>query len=48
MQIFTNSIFEDDTFILEIIQRKGASGFGVGNITALTRSIIAFNKEQEH
>lgn len=28
---------------MEVIQRKGALGFGVGNVTALARSINAYN-----
>lgn len=42
MQIFTFPLFERDTFFLEVIQRKGARGFGVGNVTALARSINAY------
>ncbi|CAL8110885.1 unnamed protein product [Orchesella dallaii] len=44
MQIFTYPVFNRDTFFLEVIQRKGARGFGVGNVTALARSVNAFNQ----
>ena len=39
MQIFTEPIFARKTFFLELIHRAGAAGFGVGNITALAKSI---------
>ncbi len=39
LQIFTLPIFDEETFFLEIIQRKGALGFGEGNVTALALSI---------
>lgn len=44
MQIFTYPVFQRDTFFLEVIQRKGARGFGVGNVTALARSVNAYNQ----
>lgn len=44
MQIFTYPVFRRDTFFLEVIQRKGARGFGVGNVTALARSVNAYNE----
>lgn len=44
MQIFTYPVFQRDTFFLEVIQRKGAQGFGVGNVTALARSVNAYNE----
>ncbi|CAG7731976.1 unnamed protein product [Allacma fusca] len=44
MQIFTHPIFNRDTFFLEVIQRKGARGFGVGNVTALARSVNAYQQ----
>uniref|UniRef100_A0A6A7G3T8 4-hydroxyphenylpyruvate dioxygenase-like protein n=1 Tax=Hirondellea gigas TaxID=1518452 RepID=A0A6A7G3T8_9CRUS len=45
MQIFTEPIFERPTFFMEVVQRCGAAGFGVGNITALARSIaMHYNK----
>jgi len=47
MQVFTHPIFERDTFFLEIIHRKGAKGFGVGNVTALARSINAYQEEMK-
>jgi len=46
LQIFTKPVFEVDTFFLEIIQRKGARGFGAGNIRALALSIIEMQKRQ--
>jgi len=44
LQIFTKPVFEVDTFFMEIIQRKGATGFGAGNIKALALSIIEMQK----
>uniref|UniRef100_A0A8C4WEL9 4-hydroxyphenylpyruvate dioxygenase n=1 Tax=Gopherus evgoodei TaxID=1825980 RepID=A0A8C4WEL9_9SAUR len=38
MQIFTKPIFPEETFFLELIERRGAAGFGEGNIRALWRS----------
>ena len=46
VQVFTKPIFQDrDTFFLEVLQRKGARGFGAGNITALARSIVLYQQE---
>ena len=39
MQIFTKSIFNNDTFFLELIERRGATGFGAGNIRALWKIV---------
>ncbi|XP_014445385.1 4-hydroxyphenylpyruvate dioxygenase-like protein [Tupaia chinensis] len=39
LQIFTKSLFAEDTFFLELIQRQGATGFGQGNIRALWQSV---------
>lgn len=39
LQIFTKPLFAQETFFLELVHRAGAEGFGVGNITALARSI---------
>ncbi|XP_037683306.1 4-hydroxyphenylpyruvate dioxygenase-like protein [Choloepus didactylus] len=39
LQVFTKSLFVEDTFFLELIQRQGATGFGQGNIQALWRSV---------
>ncbi|XP_037799557.1 4-hydroxyphenylpyruvate dioxygenase-like protein [Penaeus monodon] len=47
MQVFTGPIFKQDTFFLEVIQRCGARGFGAGNITALAKSIILYNEQQQ-
>ena len=45
MQIFTKPVFGQDTFFLEVLERRGAKGFGAGNITALAQSIILYQKE---
>ncbi|CAB1344009.1 unnamed protein product, partial [Coregonus sp. 'balchen'] len=42
LQVFTKPIFSEDTFFLELIERRGASGFGEGNIRALWRSVQAY------
>ncbi|XP_077482358.1 4-hydroxyphenylpyruvate dioxygenase-like protein [Stigmatopora argus] len=42
LQVFTKPIFAEDTFFLELIQRKGASGFGEGNIRALWKSVQVY------
>ncbi len=48
VQIFTKPMFgSQDTFFLEILERRGARGFGAGNITALAQSIILYQKQQE-
>ncbi|NWI28928.1 HPDL protein, partial [Sula dactylatra] len=39
MQIFTHPIFSEDTFFLELIDRRGAPGFGEGNIRALWNAV---------
>lgn len=39
LQIFTTPLFKEETFFMEVMQRKGARGFGAGNVTALARSI---------
>ena len=49
IQIFTKPMFEEeDTFFLEVLERRGARGFGAGNITALAKSIILYNKQKQH
>ena len=46
MQIFTKPVFgPQDTFFLEVLERRGAQGFGAGNITALAQSIILYQKQ---
>ena len=46
MQIFTKPVFgSQDTFFLEVLERRGAHGFGAGNITALAQSIILYQKQ---
>jgi len=44
LQIFTKPIVDRPTLFFEIIQRKGARGFGKGNFKALFESI---EREQE-
>ncbi|KAM4871636.1 4-hydroxyphenylpyruvate dioxygenase-like protein [Thomomys bottae] len=39
LQVFTKSLFKEDTFFLELIQRQGATGFGQNNIRALWQSV---------
>ncbi|XP_075472268.1 4-hydroxyphenylpyruvate dioxygenase-like protein [Ascaphus truei] len=39
IQVFTEPLFGKDSFYLELIERRGASGFGEGNIRALWRSM---------
>ncbi|XP_055474543.1 4-hydroxyphenylpyruvate dioxygenase-like protein [Psammomys obesus] len=39
LQVFTKSLFPEDTFFLELIQRQGATGFGQNNIRALWQSV---------
>ncbi|XP_059180805.1 4-hydroxyphenylpyruvate dioxygenase-like protein [Centropristis striata] len=46
LQVFTKPIFAEDTFFLELIERRGATGFGEGNIRALWRSVQAHMEEQ--
>lgn len=48
MQVFTLPVFREETFFLEIIQRRGSVGFGSGNVTALARSIEAYEHNQQH
>ncbi|KFV84441.1 4-hydroxyphenylpyruvate dioxygenase-like, partial [Struthio camelus australis] len=39
MQIFTHPIFPEETFFLELIDRRGAPGFGEANIRALWKAV---------
>jgi 4-hydroxyphenylpyruvate dioxygenase len=39
LQLFTKPIQDRPTFFFEVIQRKGAEGFGKGNFKALFESI---------
>jgi 4-hydroxyphenylpyruvate dioxygenase-like putative hemolysin len=39
LQIFTKSIFNNDTFFLELIERRGATGFGAGNVRTLWKIV---------
>ena len=47
VQVFTKPVFgpEQDTFFLEVLERRGAKGFGAGNITALAQSIILYQQQ---
>ena len=46
VQIFSRPFFEGkDTFFLEVLERKGARGFGAGNISALAKSIQIYQQE---
>ncbi|XP_067858424.1 4-hydroxyphenylpyruvate dioxygenase-like protein [Heptranchias perlo] len=47
MQMFTKPIFSEETFFLELIERKGASGFGEGNIRALWKSVQTYMDQRE-
>ncbi|KAM9462444.1 4-hydroxyphenylpyruvate dioxygenase-like protein isoform 2-T2 [Clarias gariepinus] len=47
LQVFTKPIFSEDTFFLELIERRGATGFGEGNIRALWRSVQSYMKKRE-
>ena len=49
IQIFTKPVFgpEQDTFFLEILERRGARGFGSGNITALAQSILLYQQQMK-
>lgn len=45
--MFTKPIFAEDTFFLELIERRGATGFGEGNIRALWRSVQAHMENEK-
>ncbi|TTC29612.1 4-hydroxyphenylpyruvate dioxygenase-like protein [Bagarius yarrelli] len=47
LQVFTRPIFTEDTFFLELIERRGATGFGEGNIRALWRSVQSYMEKSE-
>ncbi|XP_066521340.1 4-hydroxyphenylpyruvate dioxygenase-like protein [Hoplias malabaricus] len=47
LQVFTKPIFSEDTFFLELIERRGATGFGEGNIRALWRSVQNYMEKEE-
>ncbi|XP_068439588.1 4-hydroxyphenylpyruvate dioxygenase-like protein [Clinocottus analis] len=47
LQVFTKPIFAEDTFFLELIERRGATGFGEGNIRALLRALQTHLENQE-
>ncbi|NXX84463.1 HPDL protein, partial [Urocolius indicus] len=46
MQIFTRPIFSEETFFLELIERRGALGFGEGNIRALWKAVQVYMDQQ--
>ncbi|XP_009481396.2 4-hydroxyphenylpyruvate dioxygenase-like protein [Pelecanus crispus] len=46
MQIFTHPIFSEETFFLELIDRRGAPGFGEGNIQALWKAVQVYMDKQ--
>ncbi|NXT24777.1 HPDL protein, partial [Syrrhaptes paradoxus] len=47
MQIFTHPIFSEETFFLELIERRGALGFGEGNIRALWKAVQVYMDQQQ-
>ncbi|XP_074733284.1 4-hydroxyphenylpyruvate dioxygenase-like protein isoform X1 [Strix uralensis] len=47
MQIFTHPIFSEETFFLELIDRRGALGFGEGNIRALWKAVQVYMDHQQ-
>ncbi|NWU60911.1 HPDL protein, partial [Pterocles burchelli] len=47
MQIFTHPIFSEETFFLELIDRRGAPGFGEGNIRALWKAVQVYMDQQQ-
>ncbi|XP_063049953.1 4-hydroxyphenylpyruvate dioxygenase-like protein [Engraulis encrasicolus] len=47
LQVFTKPIFAEDTLFLELIERRGATGFGEGNIRALWRSVQAYMEKEK-
>jgi len=46
MQVFTKPLFTERTFFLELIERRGARGFGAGNITALFKAVQAYMRQE--
>ncbi|KAM9621512.1 4-hydroxyphenylpyruvate dioxygenase-like protein isoform 2-T2 [Morphnus guianensis] len=47
MQIFTHPIFSEETFFLELIDRRGAPGFGEGNIQALWKAVQVYMDQRQ-
>nr|XP_013799892.1 PREDICTED: 4-hydroxyphenylpyruvate dioxygenase-like protein [Apteryx mantelli mantelli] len=47
MQIFTHPIFPEETFFLELIERRGAPGFGEANIRALWKAVQVHMAQQQ-
>ncbi|XP_056089756.1 4-hydroxyphenylpyruvate dioxygenase-like protein [Rhinichthys klamathensis goyatoka] len=48
LQVFTKPMFGENSFFLELIERRGASGFGEGNIRALWRSVQDEERRNTH
>ena len=46
MQVFTKPLLAERTFFLELIERRGARGFGAGNITALFKAVQAYMRQE--
>uniref|UniRef100_A0A670XQP3 4-hydroxyphenylpyruvate dioxygenase n=1 Tax=Pseudonaja textilis TaxID=8673 RepID=A0A670XQP3_PSETE len=47
MQIFTKPLFTEETFFIELIERRGAAGFGEGNVRALWKSVQDYMDQQQ-
>merc|ERR1719204_1494534 len=48
LQIFSTPLFKENTFFLEVIERRGSCrGFGAGNIQALALSIVMMQRQKE-
>lgn len=47
MQIFTHPLFSEETFFLELIERRGAPGFGEGNIRALWKAVQVYMDQRQ-
>ncbi|XP_074596356.1 4-hydroxyphenylpyruvate dioxygenase-like [Brevipalpus obovatus] len=45
-QLFTKPIFDRPTTYLEIIQRRGHSGFGAGNVKALYEAVERLQRQR--
>ena len=48
MQLFSQPLFSpQESFFLELLERRGARGFGAGNIKALWRAVEAYMLQKE-